>query len=758
MKKVIFLNLIAVFLIAFTNVQAQKKDAEKYRKESEEVRKQVWAWDLPQFKIRDVPEKYSKASKVILAHHTELTADSKSKFQFYVITFGVKKEQTITEVVREMIQLNDKNAVADYSELSFTQFQKTSGFYSFDKTTSYVGVRVIKPNGSMKNINADDIVLTTDENSVKKAKVAIPDLEPGDIIDYFIATEQHVTNDFSTKPYHLLLFNDAPVLNYTFHAQLGKKYSIEYRSYNGAPELVVNKNEDKDIIAGVLKKDIPPFETNLWVSPARQLPYIRLNISLGVRGFGTKYLGINKPGEVYKIEDGEKVLNGVAQEYSYEYYSGYKIPAARDQYDALVKEAKKLTKQRGFSFTDLSDFEKAAELYYTLRYTKLLDFDISELSEKLNFGYARYNGISFPLFCTFKAAGLNPAIFVSNRRTGVRMKEIMSGDDLVTAAYLLEGNEFFTIRSLFDIPQSVPEDIDGVSDGKSFTFDRGGGIVTMKKVYSLTNIDNGPKIKTSTSDKNARIENLKLAIATDQTKIAVNRSTTLKGYYKLDAQTQLILYEDFYESESKAFNEEKTLIEKLEDGRKSKKYVDEVLNAFKEARKKQKDAFVDEAKAWFGQDVTDMKNYKTVNLGVRHTAPDFVYNSSFNLSGLVKKAGNNIIVEIGKIQGEPLLIKEDQRKRDLHIYAPFARSIEYNIEFTIPQGYSAEGVEALNKQVKNETGFFTAEATTAGNVINIKIKKHYLHNYEPAGNWNKIIEFTDAANEWLNAKLLLKKM
>lgn len=29
---------------------------------------------------------------------------------------------------------------------------------------------------------------------------------------------------------------------------------------------------------------------------------------------------------------------------------------------------------------------------------------------------------------------------------------------------------------------------------------------------------------------------------------------------------------------------------------------------------------------------------------------------------------------------------------------------------------------------------------------------------EPASNQNNIIEFTDAANDWLNAKILLKKM
>lgn len=72
-------------------------------------------------------------------------------------------------------------------------------------------------------------------------------------------------------------------------------------------------------------------------------------------------------------------------------------------------------------------------------------------------------------------------------------------------------------------------------------------------------------------------------------------------------------------------------------------------------------------------------------------------------------------------------------------------------------GYSAEGVAALNKNITNETGFFTVEANATGKLVTIKIKKHYLHNFEPAKNWDKLILFIDASNEWANAKLLLKK-
>ena len=97
------------------------------------MRKTVWAWDIPQFKVTAVPAQYANASKVVIAEHTELTADSKSKIVFTGLGFGGKKESTISEVVREMVKLNDKNAISDYSELSFTQFEKEVAFIHLTK-------------------------------------------------------------------------------------------------------------------------------------------------------------------------------------------------------------------------------------------------------------------------------------------------------------------------------------------------------------------------------------------------------------------------------------------------------------------------------------------------------------------------------------------------------------------------------------------------------------------------------------------------
>ena len=127
------------------------------------------------------------------------------------------------------------------------------------------------------------------------------------------------------------------------------------------------------------------------------------------------------------------------------------------------------------------------------------------------------------------------------------------------------------------------------------------------------------------------------------------------------------------------------------------------------------------------------------------------------MSGLVKKAGNNLIVEVGKLQGSSLDISNDQRKRTLDIYMPFARSLQSEITIQIPDGYVVEGINNLTKKVENETGHFIAEATSDGKTVTIIVKKSYNHAFEPAANWNKMLAFIDAANEWTNAKLLLKK-
>jgi hypothetical protein len=87
----------------------------------------------------------------------------------------------------------------------------------------------------------------------------------------------------------------------------------------------------------------------------------------------------------------------------------------------------------------------------------------------------------------------------------------------------------------------------------------------------------------------------------------------------------------------------------------------------------------------------------------------------------------------------------------------YARSFTNEINFTIPDGYTVEGLENLNKEVKNNTGGFISTAKVEGNILKITTKKYYSGSYFAAAEWSKMVEFLGAAVDFTNAKVLLKK-
>jgi hypothetical protein len=751
----------ACFLFVVSTSSAQAKSDAEYHKQSEEIRKTVWGWDKPEFKVKEIPSDYANASTVVIARHTELTADSKSKLGYNgFLGFSSNKIMSVSEIAREMVKVNDKSAVEEYSEFSFTRFENKSGFHRKDNSTTFVGVRVIKADGQVREVNADDIVFTNESKSEKKAKVAIPDLQPGDIVDYFIATNIRLTNDFTDKSYIVTLFDDAPVLHHSFHGQLGKKFAIDYRSYNGAPDLNVSKNSDDDIVIDVVKKNTPAFETTLWVSPALQLPFVRMFISLGNRGglnnLERKFSGYSKPGEVNKNKETGEVVELMANNIALEFYNSVYTPQSK-YFTDIVKVAKDYAKNLGLDFKKMEDEEKAVFVYYTARLYRLLSFDVDNMDRSINAGKRSFNGLALFTYCTLQAADIEGSVLLSNYRRGYRMEEVMDLDDIAMSTFLRGTSKFMGYSSVFSTPFEIPETVEGVTNTKVVNLRAKGAVGGANGIAKLATVLPGVKVPVSESGKNAHIEQMIVSLKPGETLVNVKRKSIIKGHFKYDLQSRLILYEDLYESEQKAFGENKTLLEQLKENKRTAKLVEDVRNALAEARKKQKTSFLEETKEWYEQEILNQKDIKVENMGVRHTAPDFIYSSSFDMDGMVKKAGNNIILEIGKIQGTPMSIKQEQRKRDIDVYMSYPRSIEYHVKVQIPEGYTVDGVEGLNKNVRNETGYFVVQANRVGQTVEIKVSKHYFHGYETAANWNKLTEFIDAANEWTNAKLLLKK-
>ena len=103
-------------------------------------------------------------------------------------------------------------------------------------------------------------------------------------------------------------------------------------------------------------------------------------------------------------------------------------------------------------------------------------------------------------------------------------------------------------------------------------------------------------------------------------------------------------------------------------------------------------------------------------------------------------------------------IDKKEKDRKNNVYLAFPRTFENEITFEIPTGYVVSGIEKFNKSIVNETGEFVSRATITGNKVIVKTSKLYNNYFEPNKNWNKMILFLDAAYQFTQEKILLKKL
>ena len=129
-------------------------------------------------------------------------------------------------------------------------------------------------------------------------------------------------------------------------------------------------------------------------------------------------------------------------------------------------------------------------------------------------------------------------------------------------------------------------------------------------------------------------------------------------------------------------------------GKSARKSQDELESLIEKARTKHKEDFENEIERNYEAKAKQVKKYKISNFGIDVNSP-FEFQEEFDMDGWIKKAGNNYILDFGKLITGQLEIEKDQRERVKDIYMPFPRSFSYHIEFTLPDGYSVDGLDRI---------------------------------------------------------------
>ncbi len=157
----------------------------------------------------------------------------------------------------------------------------------------------------------------------------------------------------------------------------------------------------------------------------------------------------------------------------------------------------------------------------------------------------------------------------------------------------------------------------------------------------------------------------------------------------------------------------------------------------------------------FGKKVT-YKNFSIGSDGRTLKTPELKYTEEFELQGMVRKAGKKLLVNVPGLVGSQLQFKKEERTRNTDIDVSYTRALGWKINFTVPAGYTLEGLPELAASINNEIGTYGCTASQANGIATIEVRKIYKQATFSKTKWNDMLAFVDAAFNTSFKNLLLK--
>jgi len=742
MNKTLF-ALISFLLINLVAV-AQTKDEKIYKERAAEIQDEVWNNADKAFEAKVAPEKYKNESAVVLAKSVEVTNSTKRKFKMITIFGGTVKQYKYFTTLRERVLINDKSALEDFSTLNYKKIADNSvraGALRFkDISKTFIGVKIFKQAGKVINISPDDEeVLTRNTDKDKEGKLAIPDLQIGDILDYYIRIEEVVEVTTEVRgPDLFFLGGEYPILYYNVKYILDKKCGADIMSMNGAKPMSETTNSDDDILLEFTEKDLPKINSTLWTSQPRQIPYhvVRYGFS-GANIIAEKGEVSRGPfTAIYKKNLKDRFINQIA---------GRVIDFSPEKAMEEYFGGKKIVK-------DLPPDSIVNYLYNYFHWIQYGSFSNMDVSNQRNYNTMNWYNLAVTYSELLRDYDIeNDIVIVCNRNSG-RLQEVFGIGDFETFVKVNSGGKYTWI-CFNDFFQNTGQLAANYQGEDALILTRGGK--DRKPKYE--DLEAPLKLPVSKSSENVLAENLNVTFNKENFQtITIERTSKETGSMKQTDQKRLLLSEDV-EAEFAALINKKKNVDDIASRKKGKERGNEIQAAFDKERLKQKDYFKDEIKEQYDQEPKELISYKINNAGLAIQNPFFEFTEKFTMENFVKKAGNNFIFDAGKLMGTYKKLEDKERTRTLDIYMPSARTLTYSFNIAVPEGYTVKGVEELNKKVTNDIASFTSSASLNGNTVMVTVSRSYNNNFEPVANWSKLLTVMDAAADFTNMKLLLEK-
>lgn len=707
--------VFSILLVQLFTLSVNADEKADYLKLAQKVRQEVWSSTPADFQKRTVPDRYKNASAVILSYYRELSTDYYRKATAdLVLNLRLTRQIDCTDMERMLIQINDKKALKDYSEFTFkTKSRKWTWGYHH-KTQTVLGIRVIKKNGNVQEVSLDDYVDVKEGKNDKdlSQKIAVPGLEVGDCIDVF-SLDQIDTQEQQLDPFYFVLRQDEPVLYTKVHCVLDQSLATVYRTMNGAPDFTQTTDKDKNAVLDMVMDKPVDAESSIWYNSLEQSPFIEMYITptkakVAVVEKAMRQKGVRGNSDVTPIlQDDWKLLK------SYVSKGGYSPAGLPSTYKSVFKSAKK----EGMSA------EEKADRIYSFEY---VSGGSSQRAFNTVANYLRKLGVEIEMGITTPFGALPVDKLINYNST--------------SWFFRLKGTDVYYFPGTYP---KVASEIPYIYQGR--------------KAY-MQDSEEQITIPVSQAEDNKSVNDM--VVKLDGTKLDISRKVTYSGEQKMYGQS-LVSPDNtlFGSSQLEAYWRYLKYDDKDPYSCYTKKESAELKGAFNEYRKNAIDPFKAEISSYHDGDPVQVGGYGVDCVGIRRDSSNFVYHVDYVMDGMVKRAGNNYLLSVGKLIGSSLKLEGKDRERIDDVWRKMAFVDEWNIEIPLPQGYkvSAEALKKIETSVANECGEFTVKATAGNESVKVYVRKCFAHRVEPVSNWSKLLALVDACSAFADKQMVIAK-
>lgn len=715
--KPLILCIMALTLIAFGSKGAL--DKKFYNKVADQI------WNTPDSLFDatvTIPDSLiENNSAIILAWSDDIDLDHVVQNSIYTST-GQTNRLVKNHVSRQMIKLLDQSAIDDYSEFEFGHSEdiKYRGFVIYQLRSAF-GARIHKPDGTIREIDLSEAIELGDGkkgNDNKHYKIAIPGLEPGDILDFFKYYEE-LAEQQDLEPDNYIFADEYPLLKRRLNITTHPKITVEYKTYNGVPALRRTTNEKGFETAERTLYNIPGVNFKRFTMPYRQLPFVRVQY---LNNNNRRVMARNaRSGGIYgNIHTGKIISEFGDFLHDIPYSSPINGRAVKMVKDNFVRQHPDATPR------EIADAAYLAVLYQ--------DFTGKNDENRASGQFER----SLIFNDVLRKLDVYPVDSV-----GIGL--ITARDDVPTSDISSWKEATFVVKT----PDAVyymrhhtglaPGEMPGLFKGETALLYMGDrkelGRTSLVKEYVVP----GKKISENTAIFND-------TVTIDEDVVRLHTKVDMKGAIKAKR---------FYTEVPEWTAEVEDFFAIAPDKRYKDKSFDE-----QGRRESMRETMKDLVEEYYGLKPDSVTAVNFISRGIRPDAPDMTVEADMEFGGLIENLGNDISVSLGKIAGMPAALTKNERERLVDVMLPYVSQFTHVQVVKAPEGYAFDpaSVESLSRNVNELVGmFFVLPAINDDGDLVLTTSLRYKFADIPLNLWPDFRKIIDEAAAFSDEAVLLVK-